>query len=774
MCKDSPGAAFIKRRRSLFAGVFVAACVFLVYVQVVTHDFISYDDSIYVTDNEYVKTGLSVGSVIRAFSMEGLSSRTYYHPLTWVSHMIDVQLFGLNSGMHHLVNALIHTINTILLFSLLLIATRSLSASFLTALLFGLHPIGVDSVAWLAERKNVLSATFWMLTLLAYVRYSRSVKVTGYLVVLGTFGMGLLTKSSIVALPGVLILMDFWPLKRIWFHEQAVRSRDVMSIHHAFRLSVTSRMLMMEKIPLFAMSAASVYVSTLSLKNDVVPTDLVPMTLRIENAVVACVKYLQKLIMPVDLTFFYPYPNTIPTWEVAGAAAVLLIVTLLALRKVYRKPYFLFGWLWFLGTIFPVLGIMQGGHWPQIAERWAYIPFIGIYIAVSWGVVELHAQMKDALSAKMILGAVTVVLTVLCGLTWNQVRYWKNDYLLYMHGIEVNPENYVAHNNLGKVLLEMNRTDEAIAHYRTALDLNEGFREASYNLGVAYLRKGEVDKSITLFNRAILLDPDDWEAYLSLGVLYLDKGRLDEAAEALSKSLRISSDNPHAYFNMGNLYHRKGDLEGAVMWYTKAIQTAPGYTEAHYNLGVMLVEKKMLKNAVAEFSKVIALNPLHKAAHYNLGKALSELNRVDEAIAQYESVLRIDPGFAPAQRLLVAEKGRKANLEDAVLELEKVLERKPGNPEILGRLAVYYALLGQNGKAESSQKEVVRKNPSSEAYYNLACIYAKEERVNESVESLRNAVDLGFKDWKLLKADQDLESIRSTSYYENLVNGPAR
>lgn len=759
--------------RMILALTLLTGVVFLVYVQVATHDFISYDDRIYVTNNEYVKSGLSVDNIQRAFSMKGLSSRTYYHPVTWISHMTDVQLFGLNPGMHHLVSALIHTLNTALLFYLLFIATGSLPASLLTALIFGLHPIGVDSVAWLAERKNILSATFWMFALLTYVRYAQGGKATHYLLAVGAFALGLLTKSSIIALPGVLILMDFWPLKRIWFDEKTAGSLGIRDIARAFRPRVTLKVLMQEKIPLVAMSAASVYVSALSLGNAVVPTSLVPMTLRFENAVVACVKYLWKTILPLDLTFFYPYPESVPAWKVAGVVAILLTITYLVLREVYRRPYLLFGWLWFLLTIFPVLGIMQGGQWPEIAERWAYIPLIGIYAAFSWGVVEFYSRMKGALAGKIAVGAVAVMVATLWGLTWNQVGYWKNDYLLYTHGIDVNPDNYVAHNNLGKVLLEMNRIDDAITHYRTAVNLSKDFQEANYNLGVAYLRKNDVDKSINFFDRAIRLDPDDWEAYLSLGVLYLNKGCLDEAADALTKSLQISADdNPQAYLNLGNVYHRKGDVEGGAAQYAKAIQIDPGYVEAHYNLGVTLVERKRVQEAVAEFSKAIALDPRHKEAHYNLGKAFSDLNRIEMAIAHYNSALRIDPGFAPAQRQLVAEMGRKAKIEGAVQELEKALKGKQDNPEIMGRLAVYYTLLGQNAKAERALKEAVRIRPSPEAYYNLACVYAKENRVDESVESLRKAVGLGFKDWKLLKTDQDLENIRSTGYYESLIIGP--
>lgn len=753
--------SFVDRHKPLLLCLLLAAGVFLVYVQVVTHEFISYDDGIYVTNNRYVKAGLSMETVRKAFSLDGLSERTYYHPVTWLSHLLDVQIFGLNSGMHHLVSLLIHVLNTVLLFSLLFSATGSLPASLMTAALFGLHPINVDSVAWLAERKNLLSATFWMLGLLAYVRYARNRSPAGYLAVAASFALGLLAKPSIVAFPCVLILMDFWPLKRI---ELRAEGPGLLQFKESWKL------LAAEKVPLLAMSFLSVYVSSLSLKSLTVPTSLVPMSLRLENAVTACVKYLWKMALPVDLTFFYPYPVFVPMWKVVGAAAVLVAITSLAIRWMFRRPYFLFGWLWYLGTIFPVLGIMQGGQWPEIAERWAYIPLIGIYVILAWGVIEVMGNLSGTTAGKIAPVMPTAVILLLMTLTWRQAGYWKDDFTLYTHGVAVNPENFVAQNNLGNVLLRMGRFDEAASRYSRAIAVSPGFPEGTYNLGVVYLKKNDIDRAIVYLGRAAELNPMDADTFLSLGIACQARGDHDEALGHLKRAEALDPGNPEVPFNLGLVHYRKGDLEGAVGYYGKALQLDPGYAEAHYNLGVLFVGRKDLQRAVEEFSKTVALDPSHKEAHYNLGRALSDLGRAEEARAHYEEALKIDPGFAPARQQLATKGGLTVKIESDAADLEHALEKNPENIGVLSRLAVCYSLLGRNDKALASLERIVRIKPdSAEAYYNIACIHAKENRITESVKALEKSVSLGFDNWQLLKTDRDLDSIRGTGYYTRLM-----
>lgn len=774
MQNDTRGSTTNGKGKTIPAALLVVIAVFLVYVQVVTHEFISYDDGIYVTNNECVKAGITLENVQRAFSLKGCSSRTYYHPVTWLSHMLDIQFYGLKPGLHHLTNVLLHVLNVALLFAILLLATRSPWPSLITAALFGLHPINVDSVAWLAERKNILSTTFWMLTLLAYIRYTERRKAADYALVVVAFAAGLLAKPTIVALPAVLLLMDFWPLKRAWLREGADGKAGIGNLAALIDARVPVRALVLEKLPLLAMSAISVYIANLSLHSAVVPTSLVPMTLRLENALAACTKYLWKMLLPIDLTFFYPYPASVPAWKAAAAAGFLLAVTYFALKQVFRRPYILFGWLWFLGTIFPVLGIMQGGQWPEIAERWAYIPLIGIYLVIGWGSVEIFDRLKGTGAGYTALGAFAAVIVLLACLTWTQIGYWKNDYLLYTHGIEVNPDNFVAHNNLGKTLMGMDRIDGAISHFSRAVSISPDFPEANYNLGVAYLRQKKDNEALTYLARAIQLNPNDADAYLSLGVSYLEQGNPGEALTAFGKALQISPDSPEVNFNLGMAYHLKGDIDEAIKSFSRAVQIDPNYTEAHYNLGVMFILRADRRSAIEHFSRAIALDPRHKEAHYNLGRAYLEENRAEEARAEFSAAIAIDPGFAPAREQLEQGTDGAAKLEATVKGLEKVLEEKPGNLETLNRLAVYYALLGRNDKAMACLNEIVRIRPESpDAYYNMACIFAKEGKIDESVASLNRAVRLGFRNRKLLETDGDLRNVRSTEQYKRLLEGMA-
>ncbi len=769
--QNDPGErSFVERCKPVLACLLIVAAVLIVYSQVVTHDFISYDDGIYVTNNEYVKAGLSLSNIRQAFSLEGCSNRTYYHPVTWLSHMLDVELYGLDPGMHHLTNVFLHALNTALLFSLLFSATGSLWASVLAASLFGLHPINVDSVAWLAERKNVLSTTFWMLSIMAYLRYAKRRSFMRYLPVPACFILGLLTKPSIVALPGVLLLMDFWPLKRIRF--EGSFAGNMRNLARGIRAKESIGLIAAEKVPLLALSILSVYVSRLSLQHITVPTSVVPMTLRFENAVVSCVKYLGKMLLPVDLTFFYPYPVLIPVWKVAGAAAIVLAITFFCVKEMSRRPFLLFGWLWYLGTIFPVLGIMQGGQWPQIAERWAYIPFIGGYIALSWGAVEIIGHLKAGAGVKAAAAAAAAVASILflSGMTWNQIGYWKDDYSLYTHGIKVNPENFVAQNNLGSALLAMDRVDEAVVHYTRAIDISPDFPEPNYNLGVLYLRQKNPDKALGFLRRAIQLNPKDSDAYMSLGILSLERGSADEAVSSLLVSQQLNPHNPEICFNLGMAYYRKGDLATATGYFSRTVRIDPHYAEAHYNLGVIFVNQMKIQEAVDQFSRTVALNPRHKEAHYNLGKAFSDLGRMNQSISHYAEALKIDPGFTPAQQQLDAENNKKTRIESAVQDLEKGLGARPGDTDALNKLAVYYSLLGKNDQAVSSLKKIISVKPASpDAYYNLACIYAKEARIEESVLSLKKAIGLGFSNWQLLKTDGDLYNIRTTDYYVSLL-----
>ncbi|MBU2621995.1 MAG: glycosyltransferase family 39 protein [Proteobacteria bacterium] len=358
---------------NILIGIILFIMTFAVYRQVINHEFITFDDGIYVTDNASVKKGISLRGILWAFSLTEKYDSPYWHPLTWISHMLDCQLFGLNAGMHHLTSLLLHAANSLLLFYILSSATGDLWRSAFVAALFALHPVNVDSVAWIAERKNVLSTFFWMLTMLSYVFYTRRPNILRYCVLILFFVLGLLSKPMLVTLPFVLLLFDYWPLERFDLKQSGLHKKILY--------------LVLEKLPFFIISSYSVYISTVSLKltRNIISTDYVPMQLRLENAIVSYAAYIGKMVWPSGLSIYYPFPASIAVWKIIASLILLVSVTIFVLFKMRRFRFLGTGWFWFIGTLIPVSGIVQGGLWPEMADRWAYVPYIGLFVIISWG-----------------------------------------------------------------------------------------------------------------------------------------------------------------------------------------------------------------------------------------------------------------------------------------------------------------------------------------------------------------------------------------------------
>ncbi len=381
---------YFKTRKDLLVCLLLGFITFAVYCQVINHEFISLDDDLYVTENQHILEGITLQSVAWAFNFSD-KEETYWHPLTWLSHNLDCQLYGLNSGMHHLTSLIIHMANAILLFLLFNRMTGELWKSAFVAAIFSLHPINVDSVAWVAERKNVLSTFFWILTMLSYVHYTVRPGIYKYLLTLFVFALGLLAKPMLVTLPCVLILIDYWPLGRILHSQTASFSR-----------------LIIEKIPFFLLSFASIFLSTSSLKGTTAVISMIqrPMDLRIANALVSYVSYIGKMIWPQGLAVNYPFPATVPIWESVCAGLFLILVSLLVFISIKRMPYLTIGWLWFIGTLVPVIGLMQVGYWPALADRFAYVPFIGLFVMVAWGVPDLFVRWRFKERSLVLIAAV--------------------------------------------------------------------------------------------------------------------------------------------------------------------------------------------------------------------------------------------------------------------------------------------------------------------------------------------------------------------------------
>jgi hypothetical protein len=504
----------VNLKRDTLICVLLAVMILAVYGQVLNHQFVNYDDDMYVTENVHVQNGMTWEGAKWAFSFNNV---VYLHPLAWLSHMLDVQLFGMEPGWHHLTNVLFHIVNSMLLFLVFNRMTGAAWRSAFVAMLFAIHPINVESVAWVAERKSVLSTLFWMLTLWSYIRYVEHPGIMRYLWVLLFFILGLLAKPMLVTLPFFLLLLDYWPLGRIESqrHSPVDKQKAKDGIFLTFQTNIPHR-LIFEKLPFFAFSLISIFLSSLSAQRlgIGVSYEVNPIGLRIANAMVSYIKYLGKIFWPLKLAFIYPYPQTIPAWQVVGAVLLLLCLTIMLLLKIRRAPFGGVGWLWYLGALVPVIGLVQAGFWPAMADRFAYIPAIGIFIIIVWGGSELVRnwyQGKTVLSA-----AAVIILMLLMAVTWAQVDIWRNSTTLFKHAIKVTQNNYMVHNNLGNIYFNQGLLDEAIKQYSEALRINPAFALTHNNLGAAMLRSGKIEGAIFHFRKATILEPGNPDAQRNL------------------------------------------------------------------------------------------------------------------------------------------------------------------------------------------------------------------------------------------------------------------
>ena len=519
--------------------------------QLKDNGFINYDDVAYVTENPQVQGGLSRAGFLWAFSA---TTAGYWHPLTWLSHMLDWQLFGANPQGHHLSSLLFHVVNTLLLFLVMVRLTRRLWPSALVAALFAIHPLHVESVAWASERKDVLSAFFWLLTMWAYLRYVERPGTWRYLPVMVFFVLGLMAKPMVVTEPFVLLLLDYWPLGR-WPQTPAVTGERGKRKGQAVPAPEPRRAayrLLWEKVPLLALAAILVPITIIMQKKAwaVIDMELLPFWARMANALVAYVNYLVKMLWPLNLAIFYPHPLSglpyslgLAWWQIGGAGLILVGITILALRWGRRFPYLPVGWFWYLGTLMPVIGLVQAGG-QAMADRFTYIPLIGIFIILAFGGADLAAarlRRRAVLTASFSLALLACLI-----LTWRQVGYWKDSESIFSHALAVTENNFLAYANLGLAFDEMGRRDEAMAMFYQALKLNPKMHDICNILGVDLAERGDIAAAIPLFQQAICVWPDLDQAYYNLGMAYLRQGRVKEAREMLEMTLKKNPGNAGA------------------------------------------------------------------------------------------------------------------------------------------------------------------------------------------------------------------------------------
>lgn len=587
----------------------------VVFHQLPRHDFINLDDNLLVYENPQVLAGLTKGGFIWAFTR---FHAEYWHPVTWLSHMLDCQLFGLRPGMHHLTSLLFHLANSVLLLLVLRKMTGALWRSAFVAALFALHPLHVESVAWVAERKDVLSGFFWFLTIWAYAYYAERPGLNRYLLVLLSFALGLMAKPMVVTLPFVLLLLDYWPLGRMQLHN--VNTEDDLTITR----SPVSR-LVWEKIPLFALTAVMI-VATIVVQEKVGALKALEefsLKTRIANALVSYISYIAKMIWPYNLAVYYPYPGTIPIWQASGAGLLLICLSVVVIRAAKNRPYLPVGWFWYLGTLVPVIGLIQVGS-QAMADRYTYLSLIGLFIMIAWGVPSLMEGWRHRQTVLAISTTVLLLGFIMC--TWLQVRHWENSVTLFQHTVNVTTRNHFAHNNLGVALTRRGRLDEAISHYSEALRIKPNAAEVHNNLANALAARGNAEEAVSHYYEALRVNPDYARAHNNLGNALAGLGRVDKAIDHYQEALRIKPDYAAAHYNLGNVLLSQGSIEEAIRHYKEVLTIRRGWAGAHNNLGFALEKRGRLQEAISHYKEALRLEPDYAKAKDNLERVLQLLN----------------------------------------------------------------------------------------------------------------------------------------------------
>ena len=747
------------REKRLILGLclFLVLSTAVVYLQTAGFEFVDYDDQGNIRDNPKVPGGLTLDGIIWAFTTMFGSN---WFPLIWLSFMLDRTIFGTWAGGFHLVNVVLHIANTVLLFWVLKRYTKTLWASFFAAALFALHPLHVESVAWVTERKDVLSTLFWLLTMLAYLRYVEAATVRRYVLVCVLYALGLMTKPMLVTLPFVLLLMDYWPLKRLLPENQT----EGASIWR----------LVLEKAPLFVLSAASCVVTYVAQKTGgaVVRFGAITLSTRIENAMVSYCEYIVKTFKPVGLAVFYPHPvKGLAIGEVAISLAVLAAVTIVVIL-LRRRRYLLVGWLWYLGTLVPVIGIVQVGG-QAMADRYTYIPLTGIFIMLVWLICEeatrrRYVRVFAGLAGSAILGALGVM-------TFVQVSYWRDTMSLFQHAAAVTKDNFVAHSILGvrfaekgdfkaamhafdiilkatpkdadtlynvaKSLDLQGRTDEAIEYYKRVLSIVPDGPDAYNALALIEARQKNYERAIELYKEGLSKKPDDGGLHGGLGSLYLQMGRVDDAIPELERGVKLKEDSS-IYGNLGSAMLEKGDTDKATEYFNKAIKLDNTNAEAHFNFGNIYLSQGRLATAISEYEKAIKHKPNYVKAYSNLAVVMARMGKYDEAVEDFNRCVEIEPNNPDAQFNLAAALVDVGRIDEAIGHLQKAVELKPddaGARVLLGRL-----LLRQNRveNATTEFKQVIRTDPNNaEAHYGLGNVYLGQNRLEETVGEYEQAIE---------------------------------
>lgn len=612
------------------------------YSQTALYGFVNFDDGAYVAENPLVQQGLTWSNVGWAWTTMTAGN---WHPLTWMSHMLDCQIFGLQPGLHHLINALLHTANTVLVFVVLVWMTGMAWRSGLVAALFAVHPLHVESVAWIAERKDLLSTFFGLLAIWSYVRYTRVRSARQYGLVLCFFALSLLSKPMLVTLPFVFLLLDVWPLQRIWNGGDRNRNPKV-------------EWLLVEKLPLLAMSAASSIITYQAqhAAGAVAPIDALSLSQRLVNAISAYIGYLFKTFWPTNLAIFYPRPEQTSATEIVLAILLLVVITLGTCLLGHRRRWLPVGWFWFLGTLVPVIGLVQVGD-QAMADRYAYLPLIGLFIMIAWSLPSVGVAAGNRGQLTAVVVALPVI--ALTALTFRQVQVWENTETLFSHAINVTKGNFLAHNLLAGAYGQKGDLARTQEHVEKALEIKPNYAGAHYNLGKIMLLKGEFAKAQEQYTIALQTSQHDPIIWNALGVAQVNLARTDEAISNYRHALELNPNFADAYMNLASAFLTQGKYAEAVETSEKALRLNPNAGEAHESLATALWNLHRVDESILHSRKAIELNPNLPGPHINLGAAQLVKGNYDEAIAHLEFALRLNPQNEAAQKLLTSARQKR-------------------------------------------------------------------------------------------------------------------
>ena len=669
------------------------ALIFIIYNQVLHFGFANIDDSVYVTQNSHVLGGLSAEGLKWAFTSMFAG---FWHPITWLSLMLDAQIYGSWAGGYHLTNLLLHVVSSLMLFMIFHRMTGSFWRSGFVAVLFALHPLHVESVAWIGERKDVLSAFWGMLTIYAYIYYAERPGIKRYLLFFIFFFLGLMSKPMLVTMPFLLLLLDYWPLDRIFFRVKS--SEIITSDKKGFVIPkpASIRRVILEKIPLFILIIPiSIVTFFAERKFGALPTmESFPLDMRIYNALISYIRYIEKTILPINLSVYYPHPGIWPVWQVISAGSMMILLSVFVFRKINRYPYLTVGWLWYVGTLVPVIGLIQVGPC-SMADRYTYIPIIGLFIMFAWGVPDLVRRWPHK---KAVLSFSALLLIIIFSvLSWQRCKLWGDNFSLWddvlkkynissIGNIKEKGRIAFAYNFRGLGYAEKGNYRLAMEDYNVALKIDSQYGEALNNRANAYGMIGQNDLALQDFKQIITINPKFADAYYNRGNLYLTISDLDKAINDFTEVIRIDPGMADAFNNRGVAFRLKGQYEKSFSDLNQALIINRKLAEAYFNRGIIYNIHKQYIPAIANFTETLKIKPQYTDAYFNRGASFAFLGKYDDAIRDFQQVLNIDGSCIPALENLGSLLRKMKRYEESSAQYKKILQIKPNDHNSLENL----------------------------------------------------------------------------------------